>query len=222
MQQTGRGKFITMEGGEGSGKSTQISLLVDAFEQADLCAIQTREPGGTDGAEAIRDLLVQGDAARWDPIAETLLFYAARRQHLAKVVWPEMALGTYVVCDRFADSTRVYQGAGKGLGDEYVMELHRLTIGTFQPDLTIWLDIHPQQGLERTQKRGNEAESRFENTKGGFHERVHAGFAELTKKESARMVRIDATQSIDEIHHLIIDEVNKRLGLSLQPVERTA
>lgn len=208
-----RGKLITIEGGEGSGKSTQINRLLEAFDAAKLPVIHTREPGGTEGAEAIRNLLVQGDAGRWDPVAETLLFYAARRQHLVQAIWPALENGTHVICDRFSDSSRVYQGCGKELGDDFVMQLHRLSIGTYQPDLTLWLDIDPELGLKRVAERGETTETRFETTQGGFHERVREGFLALTRREPSRFMRIDAGQEIDAVHQAIIRTVCERLGL---------
>lgn len=216
------GRFITIEGGEGSGKSTQIRLLMAAFEAASLPALQTREPGGTDGAEAIRDLLLRGDTGKWDDITETLLFYAARREHLARVVWPEMAKGTMVICDRFADSTRVYQGNGKGLGDDYVMALHHLTFGGFQPDVTLWLDIDVGKGLERAVSRPGEEEIRFESMQKSFHDRVRSGFLRLSEQEPHRVVRINANQSIEAVHRDMLEALNRRLNLQLQPQQAEA
>lgn len=210
-----QGRFITIEGGEGSGKSTQIRLLMDAFAGAKLTALQSREPGGTAGAEAIRELLLKGSADKWDDITETLLFYAARREHLARVVWPAIAQGRHVVCDRFADSTRVYQGFAKGLGDDYVMAIHHLTLGEFQPDMTLWLDIDVQNGLQRATSRPGEEEVRFEHMQGGFHDRVRGGFEALTANEPQRILRIDANRSIAAVHEDIIDAINAHLGLGL-------
>jgi dTMP kinase len=209
------GRFITIEGGEGSGKSTQIRLLMNALATASIPAIQTREPGGTEGAEAIRDLLLRGDAGKWDDVTETLLFYASRREHIARVVWPQMEQGKTVVCDRFADSTRVYQGFGKGLGDDYVMSIHHLVLGAFQPNLTLWLDIEVDTGLERATSRPGEQEVRFESMQKSFHERVRGGFQHLAEQEPHRVVRINASQSIAEVHHDIIRTINGRLGLNL-------
>lgn len=211
-----QGQFITIEGGEGSGKSTQIRLLMKAFEAAGLTAIQTREPGGTDGAEEIRNLLLRGDVGKWDDVTETLLFYAARREHMARVVWPALEAGTHVVCDRFADSTRVYQGYGKGLGDDYVLAIHHLTLGGFQPALTLWLDIDVQKGLTRAVSRPGEQEVRFENMQASFHDRVRAGFEKLAQDEPQRVAHIDANKSIAEVHAAIIAALNGRLGLNLQ------
>lgn len=212
-----RGRFITLEGGEGSGKSTQLRLLMKAFKEADLEAVQTREPGGVAGAEAIRELLLKGAADKWDDVTETLLFYAARREHLVRVVWPAIEQGAHVICDRFADSTRVYQGYAKGLGDNYVLALHRLALGNFQPDLTLWLDIHVENGLQRATSRPGEEEVRFENMQSSFHDRVHHGFENLLNNEPQRIVRIDANGTIPHVHEQIILLLNSRLGLALHP-----
>lgn len=210
-----QGRFITIEGGEGSGKTTQIRLLMRALAQSGLTALHTREPGGTEGAEAIRALLLRGDAGKWDDVAELLLFYAARREHLARVVWPALEAGTTVICDRFADSTRVYQGYGKGLGDDYVMALHRLTLGNFQPDLTLWLDMDVSAGLRRATSREGDEEQRFERMQGGFHDRVRSGFEALAQQEPQRIVHIDAGGSIAAVHEQVISALNVRLGLHL-------
>lgn len=210
-----QGRFITIEGGEGSGKTTQIRLLMRALGQSGLTTLHTREPGGTEGAEAIRALLLRGDVEKWDDVAELLLFYAARREHLARVVWPALEQGTTVVCDRFADSTRVYQGYGKRLGDNYVMALHRLTLGNFQPDLTLWLDIDVKAGLHRATSRAGDEEQRFERMQGGFHDRVRSGFEALARQEPQRVMQVDADGSIAAVHAQIIAALNARLGMSL-------
>lgn len=213
----GQGQFITIEGGEGSGKSTQLALLMQAFEAADLPVIRTREPGGTVGAEAIRDLLVQGDVDRWDPISETLLFYAARRELMTKEVWPANASGTHVVCDRWADSTRVYQGYGKEMGQGFVQAVHHLTLGDCEPDLTLWLDIDVQAGLARANGGPQENETRFEGMQQSFHQRVREGFAQIAKREPERFIRIDAGQTIETVHAAMIAAINNHLGLQLHP-----
>lgn len=214
------GKFITLEGGDGSGKTTQIRLLQAAFTAAGLRAVISREPGGTEGAERIRTLLLHKDAAAWDDVAELLLFYAARREHIVKAVRPALEAGEYVICDRFADSSRVYQGIGRGLGDEYVLALHRLTLGDFQPDLTLWLDMDVDVGLSRTQGRSEGAEeTRFEGQAKEFHHRVRDGFLHLAQAEPQRIAMIDAQQPIAAVHRAIITAVNQRLGLGLQPQE---
>jgi dTMP kinase len=193
------GVFISIGGGEGSGKSTQIALLKERLHAAGVPCLITREPGGEEGAEAIRQLLVTGDKGRWDPVAETLLFSAARVQHMKRVVEPALAAGTWVVCDRFVDSTRVYQGVGKGLSQHYVDALHTLTLGNLMPDLTFILDIDPVQGLARAaSRRGHE--TRFEGMELAFHQQVRAGFLAIARAEPARCRVIDASESPEKIH----------------------
>ncbi|MCH2546052.1 MAG: dTMP kinase [Alphaproteobacteria bacterium] len=211
------GHFITIEGGEGSGKTTQIRLLMDAFSHTSIATFSTREPGGTESAEILRNLLLQGDENKWDAISETLLFYAARREHMVHVVWPAMKEGTTVICDRFHDSTRAYQGFAKCLGDDFVMQLHRLVIGNFLPDLTLWLDINAEKGLERAISRPDEKELRFESIQDGFHDRVRLGFETLAENESKRIVRINANHSITKVHEAIIHALNHHLDLQLIP-----
>ena len=214
-----RGKFITFEGGEGAGKTTQISLLLDALRRANLPVLHTREPGGTDGAEAIRALLVQKDAEKWDEVAETLLFFAARREHAVKKILPALEAGTHVICDRFTDSTRVYQGFGKLLGDGFVQMLHRISVGTLQPDITLWLDMEVDAGLARTKSRAEAAqddtETRFESLPTSFHERVRHGFQTIAAAAPQRMVRISANASIEAVHQHILSAINTHLALGL-------
>lgn len=205
------GKFITIEGGEGSGKSTQIALLKDALSKANIPHIITREPGGEEGAEAIRALLVTGDKHRWDPLAETLLFSAARVQHVARLICPALAEGKLVLCDRFADSTRVYQGIGKGIAQEYIAALHQMTLGNLMPDATIILDIDPTIGLARAKGRaGNE--TRFEGMELDFHHQVRAGFLAIARAEPARCHVIDATQPTDSVHAQIWAKISQFLA----------
>lgn len=197
------GRFITIEGGEGSGKSTQISLLKNALEEQNISHILTREPGGEAGAEAIRELLVTGDKSRWDALAETLLFSAARVQHIARLIRPALAEGKWVICDRFVDSTRVYQGVGKGVSKSMVDELHRLTLGNFMPDCTIILDIDPQVGVGRAKGRQGH-ETRFEEMDMAFHQQVRDGFLAIAKEEPGRCHVIDASQPVEVIHAQIM------------------
>lgn len=215
-----QGSFITVEGGEGAGKTTQINLLLAAFAAAGLPILHTREPGGTDGAEAIRALLVRGDAEKWDNIAETLLFFAARREHVAKKIIPALEAGTHVICDRFTDSTRVYQGFGKQLGNGYVQMLHRLSVGNLQPNLTLWLDMDVTAGLVRANARpesqDNNSETRFESMPQDFHERVRYGFTTLARQEPERIIQIDASAPVATVHQQIILAVNAKLGLRLE------
>lgn len=201
--------FITFEGGEGSGKTTQISHLKAALERAGIPHVVTREPGGETGAERIREMLVSGDKNAWDPLAETLLFYAARVQHMARVVQPALESGKWVICDRFVDSTLVYQGIGKKIHPEFIHALHHLTLGNCKPDKTFILDIPPAEGLKRAASRkGNE--NRFEGMAREFHEQVRSGFLALARLEPARCKVIDALQAPEVVHQAII----KELGLS--------
>ena len=149
-----RGRFITFEGGEGAGKSTQVRLLAESLKARDGEVVVTREPGGSDGAEAIRALLVSGAVNRWDGCTEALLHSAARRDHLVKTVWPALARGAWVICDRFADSTLAYQGYGHGLDHGLIRQLASVTMGVFRPDLTLILDLPVAEGLMRAGGRG--------------------------------------------------------------------
>src|SRR5258706_4395195 len=180
-----RGKFISFEGGEGAGKSTQARVLRDGLESPGRSVLLTREPGGSPGAEEIRKLLVEGEPERWTPLAETLLFLSARADHVARVIEPALTGGTWMISDRFADSTLVYQGIARGLGIEAVRRLQHAALGDFAPDLTILLDIDPRAGLARASRRG-EAENRFERFDDGFHARLRAGFLKIAAAEPAR------------------------------------
>ncbi|MEY2882454.1 MAG: hypothetical protein RL490_178 [Pseudomonadota bacterium] len=192
------GRFITFEGGEGSGKSTQAKLLAAFLKERGENVVLTREPGGTDGAEAIRSLLVTGAAERWTAWGEACLMNAARAEHVARIVRPALARGTTVICDRYVDSTRAYQGAGKGLADADLCALHAMTSGGLWPDLTIVLQVSPGQGLARAGARGG-AEARFESHDRAFHERVAAFFAGLPAAEPARCHGFDADQPVETL-----------------------
>lgn len=209
-----RGRFITLEGGEGAGKSTQIGLLRDALEAQGIAVLTTREPGGSEGGEEIRHLLVNGETHRWEPLTEALLNYAARHEHLQKVIEPALDAGTWVLCDRFADSTMAYQGYGHGMDREIIRRLHRLVVGDVQPDLTLILDMPVEEGLKRAGARG-EGEDRYERMDGGFHERLRQGFLDIAKKEPARCTVIDATGDIGAVAMAIADVVAQRLKVEL-------
>lgn len=208
--------FISLEGGEGCGKSTQAKLLAETLRNAGHEVILTREPGGEEGAESIRELLVKGKPERWDPVAETLLFLASRVQHVERVIKPALQKGIWVISDRFHDSTRVYQGAGKGVSDAYYRQLHAATLGNFIPNLTFLLDIPPEIGLIRAHGR-RDGETRFESMKLDFHRRVRAGFLNIAEAESSRFHIIDAEADVPYIHRAIVKDMNLRFGLSLQP-----
>lgn len=207
-------RFISFEGGEGSGKSTQIALLEKAFAQAGIGYVRTREPGGSKGAETIRNLLVTGHADSWNPLSETLLFYAARLDHVERLIKPALDKGQFVICDRFADSTLVYQGVGKGLSENYVRMLHQLLLGNFAPALTFMLDIEPAEGLKRAGNRTHN-ETRFESMNLDFHRQIRAGFLAIAQRESARCRVLDASQSQEALHAHIVQAVNERFGVKL-------
>lgn len=210
-------RFITFEGGEGAGKSTQIKLLGQALSAAGIAHHLTREPGGSEGAEAIRSLIVSGDAARWDAPTETLLLMAARADHVAKTIRPKLAAGEWVVSDRFFDSTLVYQGIAKGLGMAWIKQLHTLLFGNLAPDLTLILDIDPKLGLSRASKRTHN-ETRFEGMEISFHQRLRDGFHAIASAEPARCKIVDASADVASVHQAIIDTTNKQFQLNLKPV----
>ncbi|TAN77036.1 MAG: dTMP kinase [Magnetospirillum sp.] len=207
-----RGRFITFEGGEGVGKSTQLRLLADRLRDDGVMVVTTREPGGSPGAEAIRALLVSGEVERWDGITEALLHFAARRDHLVKTVWPALEQGAWVVCDRFADSTLAYQGFGHGLDPEVIASLYRVAVGHFSPDLTLVLDLPVEKGLERAGIRGG-PEDRYERMGLGFHQRLRQGFLGIAAAHPMRCAVIDAARTPDQVHHDILETVRARLPL---------
>ncbi len=205
------GRFITLEGGEGAGKSTQIARLAAWLKSGGRNVVTTREPGGAPGAEMIRKLLVEGPTERWDGTTEALLHFAARRDHLRQTVWPALNRGAWVLSDRFADSTRAYQGWGHGLDVESLDRLYDVAVGAFHPDLTLILDLPVEMGLARAaQRRG--AETRYENLPRDFHERVRKGFIEIAARDPARCAVIDASKDIDAIAAAIARAVTERLG----------
>lgn len=184
------GRFVTIEGGEGAGKSTQIRLLAERLRGRGIDVLITREPGGTAGAEAIRELIVDGPADRWRPLAELYLFLAAREDHLHRAILPALTAGDWVLSDRFADSSRVYQGIAGELGLDLVDMLQAPLLGPHRPDLTIVLDLPVAAGLARCAVRGGAA--RFEAKGNAYHERVRAGFRLLAGREPGRFAVVDA------------------------------
>ena len=201
--------FITFEGGEGSGKSTQINLFADYLKQQKKSVVLTHEPGGTDIGKQIRSLLVEGDKDKFDETTETLLFYADRRINLTKVVWPALKEGKIVLSDRFNDSTIAYQyyGSGKFADTQIIDTLYNVVAGSFKPDLTFLLDIDVKEGLERSFKKAETMttkELRFEKVDILFHERLRQGYLELAQKEPERFRVINAAQDIDSVHQEII------------------
>jgi dTMP kinase len=196
----GRGRFITFEGGEGSGKSTQIKKLAERLEAGRLRTLITREPGGSPGAEIIRHLVLSGMGRLLGPDAETLLFAAARDDHVRTVIQPALGQGTWVLCDRFADSTRVYQGRLGRVSPELLNALQRVTIGDLRPDLTFILDVPVEIGLKRAAaRRGNSAPDRFESEGVKFHQELRDGYREIAAAEPERCVLIDATGDINTV-----------------------
>ncbi|PTV97686.1 thymidylate kinase [Rhodobacter aestuarii] len=189
--------FITFEGIDGSGKSTQVRLLAEALEAAGHDVIRTREPGGSPGAEEIRALVLQGDPERWSPETEILLFTAARRDHLERTITPALAAGKVVLCDRFADSTRMYQGLSRGDLRAQVDDLHRLMIGR-EPDLTFLIDIDPAVGLARAKGRQGH-EERFEDMGVAMQARMRAGFLELAREFAPRFRVIDGARAPEAV-----------------------
>ena len=206
-----RGKFISFEGGEGGGKSTQAARLAGFLRGVGLDVIETREPGGTEQGEQLRDLLVQGDPDRWSPFSELLLMTAARTEHVNRVIEPALAAGTWVICDRFLDSSLAYQGIAGGLGLDTVGALQQKAVGAAMPDVTFLLDLREEAGLQRAEKRGGAA--RFEKKDGGFHSKVRDGFLALAAENSERIVVVDAEDTFDAVWGQIEGEMKSRFKL---------
>lgn len=204
-----RGKFITLEGGEGAGKSTQCVRLADYLGGKGLSVTLTREPGGTPGALALREMVVTGAGDRWDPVSEALLMYAARRDHVERLIRPALEQGKWVICDRFSDSTMAYQGYAKKLGRDWIAALDQLTLDGFEPDLTLLLDMPADMGLGRAAVRGGP--DRFEKLGGDFHETLRAAFQDIAKRAPDRVVTIDATGSQDTVAERIEGAVQRHL-----------
>ena len=193
------GRFISLEGGEGAGKSTQLRRLGEALRGRGLEVVETREPGGSAGAEAIRALLLEGEEGRWTPEAEALLFAAARADHVAKTIRPALALGKWVLCDRFLDSSIAYQGGAGGLGFERIRALHAFGSHGFLPDRTLLLELPPAAVSERLRVRDADGSDRIGGRGGGFHERVARAFAQLAGEEPNRFRRIDASGPAEDV-----------------------
>lgn len=212
-----RGRFITFEGGEGAGKSTQAARLAERLGARGLEVVRTREPGGTPGAEALRGLLVDGPADRWSPLAEALMMNAARSDHLDRVIRPALARGAWVICDRFADSTRAYQGAAGGLAAEAVERLETLVVDGTKPDLTLVFDLPVEVGLARAGVREGGA-ARFESKGADFHARLREAFLAIAAREPDRCAVIDAAGSPDQVFSAVLGAVDARLtGPTTEP-----
>lgn len=209
-----RGRFITIEGGEGAGKSTQVRLLAAALQRAGIATVATREPGGSPGAEAVRRLLLEGDGERWDAACEALLLVAARRDHVARLIEPALARGEWVISDRFADSTLAYQGCGRGLALAEIAALHQFALGGFAPDLTLILDLPVEEGLARAAARRGAAD-RFERLDRAFHERLRRGFLDIAAGEPRRCVVIDAAPEPAIVHRAVVAAVADHLGVDV-------
>lgn len=206
-------KFITLEGGDGAGKSTQIQMLKSYFEKQKIACLFTKEPGGSVGADEIRQILINGQLNKWDAVSETLLFYASRRAHLVDTIWPALKAGKWVISDRFADSTLAYQVYGrqsKLITKEQVADLYHLVAGDFKPDLTIILDIDPKVGLNRVSQRGQA--DRFEASALAFHERLREGFKEIAAAEPKRCVVINADNPPEMLHREIVRLIEDRFS----------
>ena len=209
------GFFLTVEGIDGAGKSTQARMLAERLRVLGREVVETREPGGAPGAEEIRRLLVEGDPERWSPESEILLFTAARRDHVERVVEPALSRGAVVLCDRYIDSTRAYQGAGAPDQRDLVDLLHRLTIG-LDPDLTLIFDLDPAAALERARRRASDlAEDRFERKGQGFQARLREEFLAIAAAEPARCALIDAARPPEAVAGQVWAAVAPRLGLAL-------
>ncbi len=205
-------RFITFEGGEGAGKSTHARQLSDALAKRGIASVVTREPGGSEGAEQIRKLLVEGEPRRWDPLVETLLLFAARADHIGNTIKPALADGRWVICDRFTDSTFAYQGAGRGVSEADIGRIDHLIATGFRPDLTIILDVPVDKAMTRIGSRAH-AEDRFEKFDIAFHERLRSYFRELARREPERCVLIDSSAPPEAVSANILHAVAERFGL---------
>jgi len=217
-----RGKFITLEGGEGGGKTTQSAILAEHLRRVGITVLQTREPGGTPRAEAIREVLLSGKAKKFGPLGETVLLYAARESHLELTIRPALERGTWVICDRFSDSTRAYQGAAGGLPLYVIETIDRAVVGSTLPDLTIIFDLPPELGLKRAAERnaksatGEAAEGtpdRFETMNMAFHRSLRQEFLAIAKQEPKRCVVIDASETALRVEDKIWAIVRERFSL---------
>jgi len=208
----GRGRFVTFEGGEGAGKSTQIKMLVSRLESEGVRVVLTREPGGSPGAEIMRHLVLSGMGKLLGPEAETLLFAAARDDHVRNVILPALNQGSWVLCDRFFDSTRAYQGSQGKVAPDVLNAMQRVTIGDLKPDLTIILDVPADVGMKRAAaRRGTGAPDRFEGEDIKFHQGLREAFRKIAADDPKRCVLIDATAGAETVSHTVWDAVRERL-----------
>lgn len=215
--QDGTNRLIVVEGVDGSGKSLQARRLHQSFIATGEVALLTREPGGSSAAEDIRSLLVEGEPQKWDSMTELLLMYAARRAHCRDIIWPTLKAGSWVISDRFADSSRAFQGIAGNLGLKQVNQIHQFTIGDFEPALVIVLDLPETIALQRAEQRGGR-EDRFEQKGAEYQARVRAAYREIAATDPQRYVVIDANQSIDEVSDAVLQAVNQHHRLDLERV----
>ncbi|NPU63989.1 dTMP kinase [Bradyrhizobium sp. 83012] len=208
----GRGRFVTFEGGEGAGKSTQIKMLADRLEKEGVRVVLTREPGGSPGAEIMRHLVLSGMGKLLGAEAETLLFAAARDDHVRNVILPALNQGSWVLCDRFFDSTRAYQGSQGKVAPDVLNAMQRVTIGDLKPDLTLILDVPVEVGLQRASaRRGGGTPDRFEGEDIKFHKGLRDAFHKIAANEPRRCVLIDATANAETVSLIVWDAVRERL-----------
>ena len=206
------GQFITFEGGEGSGKSSQIKILKSKLIDKGIDVVCTREPGGTPSAEILRELVTTGEVNKWEPMTEALLMFASRYEHTKNLIIPSLENGKWVLCDRFYHSTYAYQGLGHGLGLEKMEALKKISIGEIEPDLVFFLDIDPMEGIKRTMGRHTN-EDRFEKMDISFHTKLRDAFLGFSKTYSENSVVINAGQEINKISDIIFEEIEKRFKI---------
>ena len=205
-------QFITFEGGEGSGKSSQINILKSKLIDKGIDVVCTREPGGTPSAEILRELVTTGEVNKWEPMTEALLMFASRYEHTKNLIIPSLENGKWVLCDRFYHSTYAYQGLGHGLGLEAMEALKKISIGEIEPDLVFFLDIDPMEGIKRTMGRHTN-EDRFEKMDISFHTKLRNAFLDFSKTYSENSVVINASQEINKISDIIFEEIEKRFKI---------
>jgi len=205
-------QFITFEGGEGSGKSSQINILKSKLIDKGIDVVCTREPGGTPSAEILRELVTTGEVNKWEPMTEALLMFASRYEHTKNLIIPSLENGKWVLCDRFYHSTYAYQGLGHGLGLEAMEALKKISIGEIEPDLVFFLDIDPMEGIKRTMGRHTN-EDRFEKMDISFHTKLRNAFLGFSKTYSEHSVVINASQEINKISDIIFEEIEKRFKI---------
>jgi dTMP kinase len=208
-----QGRFISLEGGEGVGKTTLINGIANALTDRGLHTVVTREPGGTPGAEILRDILLKGDTDRWSAMTEALMMYAGRVDHVDRLIKPALKRGAWVLCDRFADSTTAYQGSAGGVPLEQIKALHAAALADFKPDLTFVVDLDPKLGIQRTIERGESA-TRFERFDAAFHDRLRKAFLTIAVDNPKRCVVLDGSKSKDAILADALAVIDQRFGRS--------